>query len=90
MSDVIEYKCPFCGGAMEFDSKSQHMQTACTGHFEMIAEEFPSAHRNPEVKNSSRKENNKKKLVLLKQRQWQKMRQIICVSIPASPAVVKL
>ena len=26
MSDVIEYKCPFCGGAMEFDSKSQHMK----------------------------------------------------------------
>ena len=26
MSDIIEYKCPACGGAMEFDSKSQQMK----------------------------------------------------------------
>ena len=26
MADVIEYKCPACGGAMEFDSKSQKMK----------------------------------------------------------------
>lgn len=26
MSDIMEYKCPACGGAMEFDSKSQQMR----------------------------------------------------------------
>ena len=26
MSDVKQYKCPACGGAMEFDSKSQKMK----------------------------------------------------------------
>lgn len=26
MTDVMEYKCPACGGAMEFDSKSQKMK----------------------------------------------------------------
>ena len=26
MSDILEYKCPACGGAMEFDSKSQKMK----------------------------------------------------------------
>lgn len=26
MSDVMEYKCPACGGAMEFDSKTQKMK----------------------------------------------------------------
>ena len=26
MSDIMEYKCPACGGAMEFDSKSQKMK----------------------------------------------------------------
>ena len=39
MSDVIEYKCPFCGGAMEFDSKSQHMKCLYC-NTEMTVEEF--------------------------------------------------
>ena len=26
MSDLREYKCPACGGAIEFDSKSQKMK----------------------------------------------------------------
>ena len=26
MSEILEYKCPACGGAMEFDSKSQKMK----------------------------------------------------------------
>lgn len=26
MSEIKEYKCPACGGAMEFDSKSQKMK----------------------------------------------------------------
>ena len=26
MSDVMEYKCPACGGAMEFDSKTQQLK----------------------------------------------------------------
>ena len=27
MSEIKEYKCPACGGAMEFDSKSQKMKS---------------------------------------------------------------
>ena len=26
MADIREYKCPACGGAMEFDSKTQKMK----------------------------------------------------------------
>ena len=26
MADVMEYKCPACGGAMEFDSASQKLK----------------------------------------------------------------
>ena len=26
MTDIIVYKCPACGGRMEFDSKTQHMK----------------------------------------------------------------
>ena len=26
MSDMMEYKCPACGGALEFDSASQRMK----------------------------------------------------------------
>lgn len=30
MSDLREYKCPACGGAIEFDSKSQKMKSVHT------------------------------------------------------------
>ncbi len=39
MSDIIEYKCPACGGAMVFDSKSQHMKCPYCDT-EMTIEEF--------------------------------------------------
>lgn len=39
MSDIIEYKCPACGGAMVFDSKSQHMKCPYCDT-EMTVEEF--------------------------------------------------
>lgn len=39
MSDIIEYKCPSCGGAMVFDSKSQHMKCPYCDT-EMTVEEF--------------------------------------------------
>ena len=39
MSDIMEYKCPFCGGAMEFDSKSQKMKCPFCDS-EMSIEEF--------------------------------------------------
>ena len=31
MSDLREYKCPACGGAMEFDSGSQKMKCPFCG-----------------------------------------------------------
>ena len=39
MSDIMEYKCPACGGAMEFDSKSQKMKCPYCDT-EMAVEEF--------------------------------------------------
>ena len=39
MSDIMEYKCPACGGAMEFDSKSQKMKCPYCDT-EMSIEEF--------------------------------------------------
>ena len=39
MSDIIEYKCPSCGGAMVFDSKSQHMKCPYCDT-EMTVDEF--------------------------------------------------
>ena len=36
MSDLREYKCPACGGAIEFDSKSQKMKCPyCDTEFEL-------------------------------------------------------
>lgn len=38
MSDIQEYKCPSCGGAIEFDSKSQKMKCPyCDTEFEIDA-----------------------------------------------------
>ena len=39
MSDIMEYKCPACGGAMEFDSNSQKMKCPYCDT-EMSIEEF--------------------------------------------------
>lgn len=47
MSDIIEYKCPACGGAMVFDSKSQHMKCPYCDT-EMTVEEF-NVHRNLKI-----------------------------------------
>ena len=36
MSEVIEYKCPACGGKLEFDSTSQKMKCPfCESEFEV-------------------------------------------------------
>ena len=32
MADMMEYKCPCCGGAMEFDSASQQMKCPYCGN----------------------------------------------------------
>ena len=38
MTDIIEYKCPSCGGAIEFDSRIQKMKCPyCDTEFEMEA-----------------------------------------------------
>lgn len=36
MSDILEYKCPCCGGAIEFNSKLQKMKCPyCDTEFDM-------------------------------------------------------
>ena len=42
MSDMMEYKCPACGGAMEFDSNTQKMKCPYCDT-EMSVEEFSAA-----------------------------------------------
>ena len=38
MSDIIEYKCPQCGGSIEFDSGTQKMKCPyCDAEFEIEA-----------------------------------------------------
>ena len=32
MADMMEYKCPSCGGAMEFDSMTQKMKCPYFGY----------------------------------------------------------
>ena len=45
MSDMMEYKCPACGGAMEFDSKSQKMKCPYCDT-EIAVEEFQKMQEN--------------------------------------------
>ena len=41
MADIMEYKCPNCGGAVNFDSSVQKMKCPyCDSEFEM--EVFPT------------------------------------------------
>ena len=70
MSDVIEYKCPFCGGAMEFDSKSQHMKCLYC-NTEMTVEEFQRT-RKPEAETAAEKKTAKENWFSLSSGQWQK------------------
>ena len=45
MSDILEYKCPCCGGAIEFNSKLQKMKCPyCDTEFDMeTVKEFNEA-----------------------------------------------
>ena len=70
MSDVIEYKCPFCGGAMEFDSKSQHMKCLYC-NTEMTVEEFQRTQK-PEAEIAAEKKTAKENWFSLSSGQWQK------------------
>ena len=70
MSDVIEYKCPFCGGAMEFDSKSQHMKCLYC-NTEMTVEEFQRTQK-PEAETAAEKKTAKENWFSLSSGQWQK------------------
>lgn len=45
MADMMEYKCPACGGAMEFDSNTQKMKCPYCDT-EMAVEEFSAAQPN--------------------------------------------
>lgn len=38
MSDLQQYKCPACGGSLEFDADSQHMKCPfCDSEFDIEA-----------------------------------------------------
>ena len=43
MTDIMEYKCPACGGAMEFDSKTQNLKCPFCDS-QMSIEEFQKLH----------------------------------------------
>ena len=43
MTDIMEYKCPSCGGAMEFDSKTQNLKCPFCDS-QMSIEEFQKLH----------------------------------------------
>ena len=48
MSVMMEYKCPFCGGAMEFDSTIQKMKCPYCDS-EMTVEEFQRQQKKSEI-----------------------------------------
>ena len=52
MADMMEYKCPACGGAMEFDSKTQKMKCPYCDT-EMEVEEFRKLSGEPEKQTDS-------------------------------------
>ena len=55
MSDIIEYKCPSCGGAMVFDSKSQHMKCPYCDT-EMTIEEFQRTQKSADIQTDEKKD----------------------------------
>ena len=55
MSDIIEYKCPACGGAMVFDSKSQHMKCPYCDT-EMTIEEFQRTQKSEDIQTDEKKD----------------------------------
>ena len=55
MSDIIEYKCPSCGGAMVFDSKSQHMKCPYCDT-EMTIEEFQRTQKSEDIQTDEKKD----------------------------------
>lgn len=76
MADMMEYKCPACGGAMEFDSKSQKMKCPYCDS-EMSIEEFQSMQQTDVT--------NKKSLIWQEDSGRREKRQV-CGYIPVSPA----
>lgn len=66
MSDIIEYKCPSCGGAMVFDSKSQHMKCPYCDT-EMTVEEFQRTQKVEDTQ-TAKKTDSEEKLVLYEYR----------------------
>ena len=81
MSDLREYKCPACGGAMEFDSGSQKMKCSILRH------------RSNLLKNSNR---NRRKIQrkhagkLVMEHNGKKMKFLAWQFILVSPVAVKL
>ena len=47
MSDLREYKCPACGGAIEFDSKSQKMKCPYCEHCRCYDRIYGNGHGRP-------------------------------------------
>ena len=58
MSDIMEYKCPSCGGAMEFDSKSQKMKCPFCDS-EMSIEEFQQMQQGKQEEQKSTEDGGK-------------------------------
>ena len=77
MSVMMEYKCPFCGGAMEFDSTIQKMKCPYCDS-EMTVEEFQRQQKKSEIVQDSTAEKIG----------WQE-RPTECACMPVSPAAVK-
>lgn len=84
MSDIIEYKCPACGGAMVFDSKSQHMKCPYCDT-EMTVEEFQRTQKSEDTQTDSEENWHS-----MSTGEWQNERSMVCVFTVVSPVAVKL
>ena len=56
MTDIIVYKCPACGGRMEFDSKTQHMKCLFC-KTELSVEEYEAQQPEADLSQSPNEEN---------------------------------
>lgn len=83
MSTLLEYKCPKCGGAIEFDSASQQMKCPyCDSLFDVeTMKSYDEAIKNEPDKMQWEKTSGNS---------WAEDELRVCPSIPASPAAARL
>lgn len=66
MSEIKEYKCPACGGTMEFDSTSQKMKCPyCDTEISVEEYEALNESQTSEDKKADRRKRTRKKALLL-------------------------